>query len=649
MKVDLVEVRGETRLSTLTGYAAREVMKSVPGARWLTQARSWTYPALYPSVLSVGVAAERIGEQLEPTPEALEWAKSEAAVWAALAEQAGSVRGNRPEFVQADGVPFPTFFPHQEQCSDWLASDGAHGGRLDASETGSGKTRSVLRGAWLCWEKGERGILLVSTLSAVKYGWGREVEQISGELPFSGGQEWQVFVLRGTAPQRRKQLAEAVEANEAAGGVGVVLLVNHEQLRLHSRMSGYGDTALRRCPKCGGPKEGKEVVKESSCQAHERDLNFVPFVAIALDECHRLMNPQAQATRSAWYLGDHAPRVWGLTGTPGSTDVVENTWALLRLVVGSAWPPKSKWCEYFAQVGYNSEGYWAVGNLKPEREEEFHKSYGALVRRVLKAQVLDLPPLLRGGPLERYVEMGKEQKALYDEMLEELRISVKEGDVTASNLLVQMTRLIQLAQATGKPGPHYGELIRVEKLPNGEEREIYNSEMILTDPSCKVDEVVDMVLEGDIAPGTVFQFVSRQLLYLVRDKLVAKKAIGRADDFGVVAGDVSEAARGIAIERFQSGKIPYFAFTAAAGGAGITLTRANTMVAVERPWSPILWKQAQDRVHRIGSEIHESISVIDLITAGTVEERQLAAVIQNQEALESIVKDREKLAALLEV
>lgn len=650
MKVDLIDVRGKKRLATWTNYADREIIKALPGSRWSVPDKAWHLPMFFPSVLSLGESAKFLGQPLEPTPEALAWAQEEAAVWAKLAETAGSVRGDRPEFVQEPGKPFPTFLPHQEQCAEWLASDGAHGGRLDASETGSGKTRSVLRAAWLCWSKGERGILLVSTLSSVKYGWRTEIEKISSELPLPDGAEWQVFTIRGTATQRRKQLKEAEAANEAAGGVGVVILTNHEQLRLHSRLSGYGDIALRKCPKHGGPPEdSEEAVKESSCQKHEKELNALSYVAVALDECHRLMNPPSQITRAAWWIADRAPRVWGMTGTPGSTSVVENTWALLRLVVGEAWPSKSIWCEYFAHVGYNSEGYWTIGNLKPEREEEFHKSYGALTRRVLKAQVLDLPPLLRGGPLERQVEMGKEQAALYNEMLEELRFEVKEGMVTASNVLVRMTRLIQLAQACGIPGPDYGKVMKVEQLPNGETREILNGEMVLKAPSCKVDAVVDMVLSGDIGPGTVFQFVSRQLLYLVRDALVQKKAIDRAEDFGVVAGDVSDAARELAISRFQNSKIPFFGFTVAAGGAGITLTRADTMVVVERPWSPILWKQAQDRVHRIGSEIHTSVSIIDLITAGTVEERQMQTALANMEDLESIVKDRAKLAAMLEV
>lgn len=901
MKIDIMP--DEERLIAWTGYAAREVMKSIPGGRWNKEHMAWTYPMIYPSVVSLVEAANFLRESVQSSDRAKEWAAAEAGRWAMLFDMAADVRGGREPW---DGEsPMPTFFPHQLQGADWLSADGAEGGRLDAGETGcltgdtlltvnrggrgftlrlddlvhrfnggatgafgrssrwdpaiptkvsyrdpengsvrsgaikaawvsgmkevfeivtetgqrirasathpfltkdgwaevselnvgdevyvnigkggwerkpkniyrmsyvpashpfatpsttvpgkrvqyrigthrltaeaalngmtlqefqralrdgetefdfidpakfhvhhkdedhlnnspenlevlsvsehskhhvrpeavlyrtglsrivsitprgeemtydiemesephnylangfvvhnSGKTRATLRAAWECWNAGETGVLLISTMASVKHGWASEVERIKDELPLPDGAQWDVRVLRGTAPQRRKMFDALPD-----DGVGVVLITNHEQLKIHSRLSGYGDVKLNRCEACGG---GAEAVKEASCHAHEKELNKIKMVALVIDEAHRFLNARAQQTRAGWYLADHAPRKWALTGTPGSTSVVENTWALLRLVVGEKWPSKSKWCEYFAHTGYNIEGYWEVGNLKPEREDEFRKMYGSLTRRVLKAQVLDLPPLLRGGSLERVLTMGTAQAAAYAQMRDELMVQIEDGTVTAGNILAQTTRLIQLAQACGMPGPLYGQVIGQDKEGN----DIIDSTMNLTAPSCKVDAVVDMVKSGDVGPGTVFQFVSAQLLFMVRDALVAKGLI-REHEFGAVAGPVKEYARGVAIDKFQSGKIPFFGFTVAAGGAGITLTRSNTMVAVERPWSPVLWKQAEDRVHRIGSEIHESVSIIDLITEDTVETRQIERVLGNKESLEAIVQDRAKLKELL--
>lgn len=54
-------------------------------------------------------------------------------------------------------------------------------------------------------------------------------------------------------------------------------------------------------------------------------------------------------------------------------------------------------------------------------------------------------------------------------------------------------------------------------------------------------------------------------------------------------------------------------------------------------------KQAEDRVHRIGSEVHESITVIDLLAPGTVEETQLGSLGLKLQRLEEITRDRQAL------
>lgn len=637
MKIGIVE----NRLAAWTGYAARSVMKQIPGARWDKNNRCWTYPLAYPSALSLSVAAEHLREHLEPDEVALTWVRGEMEQWGVLAAESGK--------IAADEGNLGGFFAHQVQCAHWLALPGAAGGRLDTSETGSGKTRAALRAAWECWTNGETGILLVSTLVAVKYGWRNEVSEVSEALPLPDGKAWQVFSLPNgsTSDRRRKLIAEAEKANEDSGGVGVVLLVNHEQLRGHSRQSSYGDIPLKRCPKCGGVREGNEVVKESACQAHDKELNLLPYVAVVYDECHRMMNPTAQTTRAAWAIADRSPRTWGLTGTPGSRAIMENTWALSRLVYGKDWPSKSSWTKYFAETGYNSLGIWEIGQLLPAREEEFRKSYSAQSRRVLKAQVLDLPPLLRGGTLERYIEMKGEQLEVYKMMRDKLWLQVEEGEVTARNTLVQMSRLTMLANATGVPGPHYGEFIRMEIDSDGNEVPVYNAEMKLRLPSNKVDALVDMGLSGDFDGPTALQFVHPELVYLVRDKFVEKKIISHADAFGIIAGGVPEGVRAATIQRFQEGRMPFIAFTTGAGGTGITLTAAGTMVAVERPWSSIQWRQAQDRVHRIGSERHEVVSIIDLITENSVELGQLKRFNENAEALEQIVRDKDRMHDLL--
>jgi SNF2 family DNA or RNA helicase len=116
---------------------------------------------------------------------------------------------------------------------------------------------------------------------------------------------------------------------------------------------------------------------------------------------------------------------------------------------------------------------------------------------------------------------------------------------------------------------------------------------------------------------------------------------------GLITGAQTEDERQQAVDDFQSGKIKWILFTAQAGGVGITLTAARRLVMLQRPWSLVDHKQALDRVHRIGSEIHDSIIVTDYVTEGSIEERVIQVLSTKADNFEQIVKDKDKLLALL--
>jgi SNF2 family DNA or RNA helicase len=68
---------------------------------------------------------------------------------------------------------------------------------------------------------------------------------------------------------------------------------------------------------------------------------------------------------------------------------------------------------------------------------------------------------------------------------------------------------------------------------------------------------------------------------------------------------------------------------------------------LQRPWSLVDYKQALDRVHRIGSEIHDSILITDYVTEGTIEERVIEALDGKAENFEQIVRDKAQLLKML--
>jgi SNF2 family DNA or RNA helicase len=68
---------------------------------------------------------------------------------------------------------------------------------------------------------------------------------------------------------------------------------------------------------------------------------------------------------------------------------------------------------------------------------------------------------------------------------------------------------------------------------------------------------------------------------------------------------------------------------------------------LQRPWSLVDHKQAMDRVHRIGSEIHDTIIITDYVTDNTIEERVIDVLSSKADNFEQIVRDRDKLIGIL--
>ena len=75
------------------------------------------------------------------------------------------------------------------------------------------------------------------------------------------------------------------------------------------------------------------------------------------------------------------------------------------------------------------------------------------------------------------------------------------------------------------------------------------------------------------------------------------------------------------VKRFQAGEVPIFLISLKAGGVGLTLTAADTVVHYDPWWNPAVEAQATDRAHRIGQD--KTVFVYKLIASGTVEDKMV--------------------------
>jgi SNF2 family DNA or RNA helicase len=97
-----------------------------------------------------------------------------------------------------------------------------------------------------------------------------------------------------------------------------------------------------------------------------------------------------------------------------------------------------------------------------------------------------------------------------------------------------------------------------------------------------------------------------------------KEAVRKVNiDFVELRGDTAD--RATPVRRFEALEVPLFLISLKAGGRGLNLTSADTVIHYDPWWNPAAEDQASDRAHRIGQT--KSVFVYKLIAAGTVEER----------------------------
>jgi SNF2 family DNA or RNA helicase len=574
-------------------WRLKELCKSIPGAKWDSTAMVWSVPASWATCLAL---RSTFKNDLVIGPRLTDWAGNELAN---RITPANELRG----LETLEDPLNEDLFPHQRAGVKFLATARR---ALLADEPGLGKTAQAIRALKQLQDNGETIFpALIVCPNTLKKNWKREFDKWWPGLD--------IQIIKGSATQRRKQFDEPAQ----------VFIINWESLRGHSRLAPYGSVALARCTECGGHDE---KVTENRCEVHKRELNGINFKAVIADEIHRSKEPKSKQSRALWAATGDADIRYALTGTPIANNVLD-LWSILHWISPEEWPSKTRWIDRMVNTMINAFGGMMVLGVKPHMEPEFYAALNPRMRRMLKAKVLPWLPEMMFE--RRDVEMSTKQKKAYEQMRDMMIAELEGGEaLTAPSVLTQTIRLLQFASS-------YAEI-----AANEETGEI---KAVLADPSCKVDALMDDIKSGDFGNDSVAVCaVSRQLIYLLSAALTKEKI-----EHGLITGAQSEDERQQAVDDFQAGKIKWILFTAQAGGVGITLTAARRLIMLQRPWSLVDHRQALDRVHRIGSEIHDSIIVTDYVTEGTIEERVIQVLETKADNFEQIVRDKDKLLTLL--
>lgn len=335
-----------------------------------------------------------------------------------------------------------------------------------------------------------------------------------------------------------------------------------------------------------------------------KGLRDVEWFHIIGDEIQAAKNRKAQVTQALKQL--HTEFKTGLSGTWAETNP-QDAWSVLHWLWPSYYRSYWNFLKHYCIVEQAPGGYMKVTGVKniQSLNEEMEPWY---IRRKKEDVLKELPDKYY---TDLWVDLSPTQRRSYNEMKKELIAWVGKQDqekpLVASVVVAQLTRLQQFAIASAEVTGY------IEKTAK-ETGETYLAPVVrMTDPSSKIDRLMELLedIDLDSEPLVVFSQFKGSI------RLLEERCQKAGIKLATLTGETKEKDRAEAIAGFQAGRFQIFAGTIAAGGVGITLTRASTIVFLDRAWSPSMNRQAEDRLHRIGQK--NAVQVIDIMAHNTID------------------------------
>ncbi len=319
----------------------------------------------------------------------------------------------------------------------------------------------------------------------------------------------------------------------------------------------------------------------------EEMLSEVDFRYVILDEAQHIKNPLSATARAAKRLGSE--RRLALTGTPIENRLSE-IWSIFDFVSPGLLGDLKSFEEKLARP---------IDRGDEETAAKLRATIHPFVLRRTKQQVArDLPAKIEQDIV---VPLADEQSKLYKQILREIRTSllseVEKQGVSKSQIQI-LAALTRLRQVACDP--------RLMKLSGDWDHDESGKLAALR-------EILQEAVSGGHRVLVFSQFV--EMLKLIRDAL---------DQDGITYQylDGSTKDRLDRVDHFNEDEsVQAFLISLKAGGTGLNLTGADTVVHFDPWWNPAVEDQATDRAHRIGQT--RVVTVYRLIARGTVEEKIL--------------------------
>ncbi|MCG6968657.1 MAG: DEAD/DEAH box helicase [Gammaproteobacteria bacterium] len=341
----------------------------------------------------------------------------------------------------------------------------------------------------------------------------------------------------------------------------------------------------------------------------ETTLQAFSYHYIILDEAHYIKNPKTKAARCVRKFDSRYKLC--LTGTPLENHLGE-LWSLFDFLLPGL-------------LG-NQKQFQTVFRTPIEKHQDTRRAETLarrirpfLLRRTKDEVAGELPPKTE---IVRRIALTEQQQDLYETVRvsvhHQVRSVIQHQGLARSQITI-LDALLKLRQVCCDP--------RLVKLAKPH----YATE------SAKLAFLIDILPEMIEEGRRILLFSQFTSMLTLIENEVKKIPL----DYTKLTGQTVD--RTAQIKRFQSGEVPLFLISLKAGGVGLNLTAADTVIHYDPWWNPAVERQATDRAHRIGQT--QRVFVYKLICEGTVEEKILSMQQHKQSLADSLLQIQEPGAA----
>uniref|UniRef100_A0A8C7KRF6 Chromodomain helicase DNA binding protein 4 n=1 Tax=Oncorhynchus kisutch TaxID=8019 RepID=A0A8C7KRF6_ONCKI len=470
---------------------------------------------------------------------------------------------HQPDYLDTTGG---TLHPYQLEGLNWLRFSWAQAtDTILADEMGLGKTVQTAVFLYSLYKEGHsKGPFLVSAPLSTIINWEREFELWAPDM--------YVVTYVGDKDSRAviRENEFSFEGNAIRGGKKASKMRKDSSVKFHVLLTSY------------------ELIT-----IDQAVLGSIDWACLVVDEAHRLKNNQSKFFR---ILNNYPlQHKLLLTGTPLQNNL-EELFHLLNFLTPVRFNNLEGFLEEFADIA------------KEDQIKKLHDMLGPHMLRRLKADVFKHMP--SKTELILRVELSPMQKKYYKFILTRNfdALNTRGGGNQVSLLNVVM----DLKKCCNHPYLFPGAAMEAPKIPNG----MYEGSA-LTRASGKLTLLQKMMVKLKEGGHRVLVFSQMtKMLDLLEDFLENEGYKYERIDGGVTGGMRQEA-----IDRFNAPGAPQFAFllSTRAGGLGINLATADTVVIYDSDWNPHNDIQAFSRAHRIGQ--NKKVMIYRFVTKASVEER----------------------------